>query len=309
MTGDQSPLGLQDQSALISARITAALPGAMTGDSKEINKLIDSYGQQILVSEQMTTDWVEYGRGVAKTALSIKAVEDSAGKQLTEIQQQIESLQAIEDELNGIADRVDDINKARQQYETAKSELDNSWYLDEIEKLEAIDGWISDIYEAQDAYNTAKSELDNSWYLDEIEKLEAILDSNKTLESLMQNFISAQQAAATATQQLIMGHPSPARPTLSPQMVGYADGGIASGPLSGYTAMLHGTELIVPLNNPKNAYPADGYNNELVEEIRELRKEVSDLKAYNTAIARNTGDVARITQRWELGGMPEERAA
>jgi len=73
--------------------------------------------------------------------------------------------------------------------------------------------------------------------------------------------------------------------------------------------MLHGTELIVPLNNPGAAYPADGYNSELIAEIRELKQEVKDLKAYNAAIVRNTGDVARTTQRWELGGLPEERTA
>jgi hypothetical protein len=50
----------------------------------------------------------------------------------------------------------------------------------------------------------------------------------------------------------------------------FADGGISSGPLSGYPAMLHGTELIVPLNDPKSARPAGESDPEVKSLLREL---------------------------------------
>ena len=58
---------------------------------------------------------------------------------------------------------------------------------------------------------------------------------------------------------------------------GYADGGIASGPLSGYPAMLHGTEAIIPLKNGavpvqlSSGAAAGGYNDpETKSLLREL---------------------------------------
>jgi hypothetical protein len=62
---------------------------------------------------------------------------------------------------------------------------------------------------------------------------------------------------------------------------GFAEGGISSGPDSGYLAQLHGTELIV---SPKNGYPAKvvgADSPELLAEMKLLRQEVSELKKYN----------------------------
>jgi hypothetical protein len=61
---------------------------------------------------------------------------------------------------------------------------------------------------------------------------------------------------------------------------GFDNGGISSGPDSGYLAQLHGTELII---SPKNGYPATvvgADSPELLAEIRLLRQEVTELKAY-----------------------------
>jgi hypothetical protein len=57
----------------------------------------------------------------------------------------------------------------------------------------------------------------------------------------------------------------------------YADGGIASGPLSGYSATLHGTEAVIPLKNGSvpvqlsSGNAAGGYNDpETKSLLREL---------------------------------------
>ena len=54
----------------------------------------------------------------------------------------------------------------------------------------------------------------------------------------------------------------------------YSEGGIASGPASGYMATLHGTELVVSPRNPvsvRMSGKADGYND---PELKALVKEL-----------------------------------
>jgi len=88
----------------------------------------------------------------------------------------------------------------------------------------------------------------------------------------------------------------------------YADGGVAVGPISGYEATLHGTELIV---SPRTSYPATvkgGNNDELLSEIRALRAE---LGAGNYQIAANTQKSAKYLQyleQWDDDGLPPERS-
>ena len=65
----------------------------------------------------------------------------------------------------------------------------------------------------------------------------------------------------------------------------FAEGGISSGPDTGYVAKLHGTELIV---SPKSSYPVKMKGNDnvvLIEEVRALRAEIN---AGNLQIAKNT---------------------
>jgi hypothetical protein len=88
----------------------------------------------------------------------------------------------------------------------------------------------------------------------------------------------------------------------------FAEGGIASGPDSGYAATLHGTELVV---SPLSSYPATvkgaGGDNVLIEEVRKLRAETADLKTHLYQITKNTGKMAKINDRWDSDGMPAER--
>ena len=84
----------------------------------------------------------------------------------------------------------------------------------------------------------------------------------------------------------------------------YAEGGIASGPESGYEARLHGTELIV---SPRKSYPASVNNDNtiLIEEVRKLREEV---RAGNYQISKNTLKSAKVLDntltKWDDLGMP-----
>jgi tape measure domain-containing protein len=89
----------------------------------------------------------------------------------------------------------------------------------------------------------------------------------------------------------------------------FRDGGIATGPGSGYPATLHGTEAIVPLPNGRSIpVEMQGADREgeaaLLAEIKALR---ADLRIANYQIAKNTNAFARVLKRWDGDGMPEAR--
>lgn len=87
----------------------------------------------------------------------------------------------------------------------------------------------------------------------------------------------------------------------------FADGGIASGPESGYTATLHGTELVV---SPRKSFPAtvkDGGNADLIEEVRALRAELKEIKASNAKIAKSSDETMNILDKMDVIGMPATR--
>ena len=58
----------------------------------------------------------------------------------------------------------------------------------------------------------------------------------------------------------------------------FANGGISSGPLGGYQAMLHGTEAVVPLPNGRSI-PVEiaGFNNSFSEQNSMLAAQISRL--------------------------------
>jgi hypothetical protein len=86
----------------------------------------------------------------------------------------------------------------------------------------------------------------------------------------------------------------------------FADGGIASGPTSGYPVTLHGTEVITPVS----------HFGDITQELRELRSEVVQLRKENQAHAvaqiKSTQQIERNTdylEEWDVTGIPEERVA
>lgn len=86
---------------------------------------------------------------------------------------------------------------------------------------------------------------------------------------------------------------------------GYALGGIASGPESGYGATLHGTELIV---SPRTSYPATvkGGDNS-AEQTAVLKRIQTSIEAGNLVNAKNGSKIAKILSRFDDDGMPAER--
>jgi hypothetical protein len=89
----------------------------------------------------------------------------------------------------------------------------------------------------------------------------------------------------------------------------FAEGGIATGPTSGYEATLHGTELVV---SPLASYPATvkgGDNSELLAEIKKLNAKIDRLEAGNYQIAKHTQKTAKTLEKFDYDGLPETRVA
>jgi len=91
---------------------------------------------------------------------------------------------------------------------------------------------------------------------------------------------------------------------------GYATGGIAEGPTSGYPVTLHGREAIIPLGDG-NSLTID--QSDLIEEVIALRQEVSELRheqqrQHNAShqVQRDTRDVL---EKWDTTGKPQDREA
>jgi hypothetical protein len=91
----------------------------------------------------------------------------------------------------------------------------------------------------------------------------------------------------------------------------FADGGIASGPTSGFQATLHGTEAVIPMNGQR--IPLEVNNKEMIQELRDLRKEVSQLRTEQGQsqyqIARNTKRTRDTLEQFDIEGLPPERSA
>jgi len=90
----------------------------------------------------------------------------------------------------------------------------------------------------------------------------------------------------------------------------FADGGIASGPESGFNARLHGTEAVIPLNGER--IPLEVDNSEMIQELRELRTEVKQLKENQEQsqyqIAKNTKRTKDTLEQFDIDGLPPERS-
>lgn len=80
----------------------------------------------------------------------------------------------------------------------------------------------------------------------------------------------------------------------------FADGGIASGPSSGYEARLHGTELVI---SPRRGYSASvkGTNEDVVKAVNELRSEFRGILVSMNLTSMKAHDVI---DNWDRIGIP-----
>ena len=84
-----------------------------------------------------------------------------------------------------------------------------------------------------------------------------------------------------------------------------ADGGVFTGPMSGYPATLHGTEAVIPLKS--GSVPMRIDLSELISEIRKLRQETETLRSITVRQTMAAMTTAEIQDKWDRDGQPAER--
>lgn len=221
----------------------------------------------------------------------VQAVIDHRDKAIAGLDQQLELAQAQINAIDGTANNVatlTDVTSAIATYEQAQEMS--------IFQIEAID---------RARLEQEKQFLRQTEYLDlQLEHNTALLENAIVQEANLRAIWGATNSVSSNINSLR----NAIMMAINPDDAGYATGGIASGPTSGYTATLHGTEAIIPLGRGDIPVVVKGGDNEAVAtEIRALRTEVSDLKTELRQIRTNTGDSASYQRKWEYRGMPATR--
>jgi len=165
--------------------------------------------------------------------------------------------------------------------------------------LESISSETITLAEAEAEYQAAKIALDESTLETQIETaqeelaaLTGIDDSIMSLADALEkyNFL-LNETLTEFTKRFDNGE-------------GYAAGGIASGSSSGYLATLHGTEAIIPLNG--GSIPVQVTRDGSAKEIKNLTEKVHQIGVEQIKLSKKT---LKILQKFDVVGMPEERAA
>jgi len=279
----------------VTIQLKNAISAAKSGDFSQTETVVPNLG---ILTSQTQSDYassVDYKRDSIKTYLAISQLEDLTGSQLTEQQQIVKNLEdqiTIENKHHEIIlenmqaqyDLVVGVDKSVISFEQAVTEYQKAQY--------ASDG-------ANTLLQTQTVQLEA--------QLNSLLNINNGVLSVA-NAVNNLSSAQWAFNSSLSGMLLPVSGSVSQDSgLGFADGGILSGPSSGYSvnATFHGPEAIVPLDQLNTS--------SLISEIRKLREEVSSLRAEsaraNFQIAKNTQETTKTLRKFDYDGMPEQRTA
>ena len=338
MTGDDSPLPLSAQRASLSAQLDDLVSKANAGDTDAMAELPGVATSLIDVTKQLSTDWREIEWVTITTAAALAGVEENAAAQLSEAERQIRATEDLIDKVNGVENKIVDLDEARTAYEAAKSAVDNSWYTDEINMLQGILESNQSLESLMAAFNAAQTEVRQTSGLVSDDPLFAGYDpvgSTPTTGSIgpgesddvsvVDQILSYATQNSDGTYDLAGSHYGWSLENLSKaaavnqdyfrNKLGFDKGGIATGPLSGYDVELHGTEAVIPLQHgavPVHLYtPADSYGPDLISEFRGMRQDFSAFwdafENSGTSIASILNGIRDLLERWDEDGLPRER--
>ncbi len=304
--GADSPLSMSKRQEELMLERTILSAQAMAGYPDSIAELLSVSSDYLGVTKSMSRNAIEYAKEVAYTNNILKDVEDSAEDQLSEAEQQVKELQAIVDGVNETTDAITDMDEARTAYEDAQKALEDSGYEGLIKGLS--DAVIS-IDELKAAFLAADAAVVGAGGSSSAGSTTSPTDLKSELRPMILDYIS--DHGASAYNQLVATSGASGNAELYDVMKsqGYADGGIFSGPKSGYPVMakFHGDEAIIPLDRLDKET--------LVQEVRLLRQEVSNLreenKAHSISLIKSSQNIETNTEelpKWETIGLPAERA-
>ena len=208
--------------------VVSAETGFIPDDKKNIfNKARSLFGQGVKVREE------KLGKFLSAVAQSLSASLGSINKKMDEANE-------------GVIIAKDGIAATHKQLEGSSDILESK--LDAI--IEALRAQNTDLQQANDRQEVLTKEI----------KEDQAEDLNNTLEIQKKDYDDKEIAAMQARDRAEDDRGDISDPWMQPDVKqlsldmgpdgdGYARGGIASGPDSGYLAMLHGDEAIIPLDN------------------------------------------------------------
>jgi hypothetical protein len=221
---------------------------------------------------------------------------------------QINAADAQEKELKEIQDLIGitneelfDLEKAIQEFKDAEGELDDAtWMTEELEKLESIDDNLSLLYQAQKAYyDSIDQDIPN--YTEPssqsiIDRLNEAHDANVLYDSLFESLMSPFNSDGIYSpdpNSIYSGYTLDDYDSYLTEL-GFANGGIASGPMSGYPVTLHGTEAIIPLNNGSIPVEINSNNQDIKVIVKIGDRELKDI---TTEVIRTDPEAQRQVRR------------
>ncbi|AGH31829.1 tail length tape measure protein [Salicola phage CGphi29] len=283
---------------------------------------LESTGESAQIAAEINKGQFEtraaFEREQGKTLNLLGQLEEEGQSQLSAAEQAVEQLKDQTDEIKRQAESAE--RQAREGHQDEISRLDSmlekadSW-------LEAIRGVEEGVLSLPEAFMQAANAIGR-----EEEKLdggsggssEPITDAQqysgmRAVEELYQDLLGREIgkegreyfAGDLAAGQSISDIERSIRNSDEYQdLHGFAGGGIADGPRSGYPAELHGKEAIVPIPNgsiPVEMRGGGMSNDEILKELREIRR-------YMRQTTKNTNDAYEQLERWDRSGLPEERS-
>ena len=293
--------GLGASRSSAQAYLRSVLASGGLGDPRELERALQVVSEP---SEQLFGSFEDYQRDFWATANIVDQLNDRASEQLTTEER---SLRALEQQLSQ-ADRQFEREMARLdgvlERQTAMLEAEfgqldwlqtiNGSVLSMSDAIAALGGAIRSARAAQ--RDTAAVRASSPDYLSaKAQQLNSIGYEGRTDWSTSD--VSRAFADAGLTQR---EHYE--RWGKDENIPGFATGGIASGPMSGYPVELHGTEAVIPLNGSSIPLNVPGIQT-LVREVSELRRE---LAASQRAIAEHTRKSARVLERESMERRQEE---
>jgi hypothetical protein len=210
----------------------------------------------------------------------------NAARQTAYLGASVKHLQGVQETLQTNGAQALTLEAAAAAYRTSERELTASNHdttlkslTDELESIQDVNESVISLSDARAAYE--QSQLESAGVTNNV-----LGQSLSVLQSI-NNSINAQAIGTTEA----VGESLPQ----------FANGGIATGPTSGYRVELHGTEAVIPLRG--GAVPVRLGNDKSVAELQALNSRIAQLIEINQAQAGQLAVLMNNSQRADIKGV------
>lgn len=308
---DRMTLGTRDE--FIAQRSTAQSQlAAMQVGSIDPDELKQVLGVLTQDSQSLFTNELDWARDSVRTANAVAQLRDEAGTQLTLDEQQLDAYNLRIDQADAQHQQTlqtwqSELNAANEQHDLVMESLANQLAQQET------------AYERQIEQHRTEMDAAREQYDHEVTLINQQLATMERQASIAEGTYSATVSVARAVAELEQALRDINRD--NSELAGYADGGIARGPTSGYAVELHGEEAVIPLKGgsvpvrlqvpqfptpvvPSPARHNDALNKALLDELKALR---ADSRNTSRALADRISSLETIVKRWDKLGLPTTR--